>query len=487
MQTDKTTVIKYLPQVFIVILTVVLGTVLILLFNGLSLDQVCIATSSWNDEAGYFNQVAALVDWNLPRGYFGYSEQTAIYGRLGAWAPPLIYPFALVGKIFGWTYMTPIYFNLSVWIVAFVIFTIVVRPSVKQQMLAGIAWIGYECTLRYIFSCTPESLVGALFMLLVVFIYAYKRDGKDKWLVFADVVLFILVIMRGYYASFSLILIYLAYKGKGKMKGAIVQAIVLLAGIGAFVWLNAYMASPFIINTYNTDWITNPIILIKRLGKGFLESLTYIVEGIRLESMRGVWYLLFFLILLYRFIKSIKEKSMYQFLIFLSEAAIVAANWLIYSPKEGARQVMTIIAIELVFIALTETKKIIVIGLILCSFALTWLSQDSFYSKIPPKDTAQVAIIENAKAMLEDAMVNTDVPWDNTVLVSLSTYHSDLYAIPSYMGQNACLDDYIMENIDNLKSKYMIVMVDEPIDVFMQDQGYEIYRSYGQANVYLLR
>ncbi len=487
MQTDRTNIKKYIPQMLIGALTVFVGCSLILLANGLSFGQISIPSSSWNDEEGYFSQVAAIVDWNVPRGYFGYNGMSSVYGHLGGWAPPLLYPFALIGKIFGWNYMTPIYFNIGVLILSLVIFAVVVRPTIKQQLWVGLAFLAYECTLRYVFSCTPESLVTALFILLASFIYAYKRDERNLWLVLADVMLFLLVILRGYYASFSLILIYLSFKGEKRWRKVLIQVLILLGSIGAFVLLNVFFASPFIIDTYLTDWMTNPIIFVKSIGKGLLESLAYVLQAIKLESMRGVWYLLMFLILIYRFVRSLIDKSIYQFLIFLSEAAIIGANWLIYSAKEGARQVMIIVAVEFMFIAFTESKKFLVVGMLLCSFAVSWLSNDSFYAKIPAANEKHVETIEDAKEVLEVSLENTNQPWDNTILVSLSTYHGDLYAIPSYMGQNYCLDEYLIDNIDSLKAKYVAVMIGEPIDSFMQEMGYQVFATYGQTNIYMIR
>ena len=125
-------------------------------FNGISI--VC---SKWNDELFYYKQVQAMIDHGHPLGYWGYNEGHSLYGNFAAWNPANYILYALIGKIFGWGYYTPIIINLLLWSLTFGLIYIFLKPDIRQWIGIVAVFLALSINIRYIFSCTPESICAS--------------------------------------------------------------------------------------------------------------------------------------------------------------------------------------------------------------------------------------------------------------------------------------------------------------------------------------
>lgn len=470
----------------------VLGALLLLIVQGVSFGELTVVNSRWNDELFYYKQIEGMVKYGIPQGYFGFNESTSIYGNFAAWSPAILAPYALVGKVFGWTKYTPMLFHLGLWMVAFCVFQFMLRPTYKQLLVAGGVWISFEVGIRYIFSVTPESMLTSLVFLFFIILYKMYTDGINKFrIILIDIILILLILMRGYYGALAILIWYVVWeKGKSKI---ILVAQVITAAVGTISYglILHFCTAKYFEQLVSTDWITNPKRFVKLILFGFIESLQYIWDMlIRMpshEGTRGAWYAVYIILGIWLLILYIKKKDKIFLASLLVWVIMVWAMWLLYNAKEGSRQLMAVGVAGLIMVTYISVKEIwglLVIAILIYS---SWLSRDEFFTKLSVEDQANAVLFEQAKEDLTALMPITYYSWDNTLIKSFSLDHRPMYAIPDGIGLNSYEDELIMENIDSLKSKYIATDCDEEIDRFISQKGYKLLYSYGDTNIYLLR
>ena len=428
-----------------------------------------------------------MLKHGAPQGYFGYNESQALVGTFANWVPLTFGHMYFAGLIFGWSESMPIFVNLALWTVGFAAFAKVFKPSIMQMAFVSVTWMAYETVIRYIFSVTPETFITVLLLLVAVLSVQYNQDGKLCWLILADILFAILIIIRPYYAAFCLVLIYISYKNSKKLTGAAIQIGVTVAAALAAIVMMHYLTSPYFTGDAIPEVDFSISSLKGMIRWGLFYTAKYIISALKLETMRGSWYWLFFIVAGFTFFAAMCRKNNRIFLVFLAEMAILASMYILYNADEGGRQLMAIASVGLIFVAFGLAKYRWGFVLPIVVFALTWLCQDSFYCGMPLKDVNQVAMLEENSAVLEKLMPITDEPWDNTICYSLNCKHNDMYAIPDGFGFNCGYESYIIENINEIKSKYVITSKGEDADLFMQKKGYKLLHEYGTVNIYQIR
>ena len=106
----------------------------------------------WNDELSYYKQIEAMVKYGYPQGYFGYSLTHARDLSFGEWSVFLLIPYAIIGKMFGWTLITPIICNIFFVTVALSVFALLVRPTNRQMYFIICIIAFFPLMIRYIVS-----------------------------------------------------------------------------------------------------------------------------------------------------------------------------------------------------------------------------------------------------------------------------------------------------------------------------------------------
>ena len=61
--------------------------------------DIYLPASSWSDEVVYSKQLAAVVQYGAPQGYFGFNESHAPVGTFAAWGPAIFWMYALPGLV----------------------------------------------------------------------------------------------------------------------------------------------------------------------------------------------------------------------------------------------------------------------------------------------------------------------------------------------------------------------------------------------------
>ena len=71
--------------------------------DGISLGDIYLGNSKWNDEVLYYKITEAVSKFNGPLGNFGYNGSSAELGHFGAWSPVVFVFYIIWAKIFGWS------------------------------------------------------------------------------------------------------------------------------------------------------------------------------------------------------------------------------------------------------------------------------------------------------------------------------------------------------------------------------------------------
>lgn len=80
--------------------------------EGVRISQIYLPASQWNDEVVYYKWVEGVVEYGVPQGYFGYNENHANYLNFATWSPVLNIFWVIFGKVFGWSFISPIFCNI---------------------------------------------------------------------------------------------------------------------------------------------------------------------------------------------------------------------------------------------------------------------------------------------------------------------------------------------------------------------------------------
>ena len=472
----------------IAVLTPILGMALYMLKYKVGVGDISIACSDWNDELWYYKMIEAMVHYGLPQGYYGYNESHAIWGNLGGWSIAMYLPFVAIGKLVGWNYMTPVVINLVLWLASFVLFAVALRPSLKQQVFVSLVWLSYSINIRYIFSATPETLITVCFLwVAIAFVKLYKNPKSLGWLIFADVVLVYLTLMRGYYILFIVCILAILYNDSKKISlNIIIQVIVALVAAVGFVLIVHFCLAEYFVPDINTEWLTHPKAFVKLNLMGFIESLQYMWEAVLLKNMRGSWYIIYLLVVPFIIRRCIKNKNIVDYSLLFSWVALIIAMWTLYTAKEGCRHLMAYCMIAVMLIAYSEVQlkaSYIIIAVLMYT---TWFSKDSFFNALIPKDEKQMEALADGYEKLSKELELSDEPWDNTIISTRITYSNDMYAIPEGFALNSCLDDYVRENWDELNSKYIAYRPEGDLNDFLAERC-EVIATFGDTVVYQIR
>lgn len=484
---------KKICGLLIAIMTPVVGCLLLLLSQGIAPWDFSLTTTNWNDEPMYYKQVEGMVHFGIPQGFFGYNESHSVYGNFGGWTPANLIPYYLVGKIFGWHFGTPVIFNLCLWILVFGFFVIALKPTMNQLILISLSYIAYLSASRYIFSTTPEAFISVSVVLFAIsFIKFFEKDSKLVWLVICDIMMLWLTLLRGFYGIFGVLILvamYLKADKKIEWKKWLIQILLMLVALVGFILLAKYFEAPYMAGG---DISGNALFNIKALIKsgilGVIEALKYMLEALKLQSMRGCWYIGYIAIMLWTLVKGIKNKNAMFIAVAAALLIVLASMFVLYNAKEGSRQLMSLTIAALMLLPLYEDKKKVGITFIILIALLFWLDGDSFFKQLSVDANGErETLYLNAQKELSELMPIADDEWDNTVIYSRTVNHQDMMALPAGMGINFCLNEYIKDNFDELSSKYVAVRLDDEIESFLQKNSCEKIYSFNDTVIYKLR
>ncbi len=476
-----------------------------LLFSGKGFSDLNIAACDWNDELFYFKQTEGILRYGYPQGYFGFNESHALTLSYAAWSPVLLLPWLLWGLCFGWNLLSPVLCNLLVYTLTLFLAAVLVKPNWKQIGVFAAFFAAFTLNVRYIFSAMPEITCFCLVILFYALAIRYEREDRLRDIVLMFVLAVLLTWMRPYLVLLFFLpalLLFLRAEGKKKRILACLISLVVLGITAVVYWaINHYLAAEYFAPLFFTDWIKafftrgfvgglrNLFSTLYYKGRDFCLDLYLGVMYGRPSGLFFLMYLISMGLLLWQGLKQKKEEKNHARLrwhLFASFFAMLMAILLMYKLVEGSKHLLTFMAAALFVLAMTETRYIarpIVTTLcLLFLFVVKGTNPDVFQVPFtnPELEARQEFWSQQFAANLE--LETENVPtYENTVIWVFSdevdgtltvTDWQMLYELPVGYGISCCYQDYILEKLDSLQSRYLAVIAGGPIDEMCADRGW---------------
>lgn len=176
----------------------------------------------------------------------------------------------------------------------------------------------------------------------------------------------------------------------------------------------------------------------------------------------------------------------------LSFIAMLFALLLMYKLTEGSKHLLTFIAAAVFVVPLMDTKfykKAVLLGVTFAYF-LSYRAVDPYDYQVPFIQEQRSRELETWRGVLDgEMMLNlVDTPnYDNVVIWVFADQEEGkyqnipwqlLYAVPEGFGISCCMDGYVKENFDTLKSRYLASIPEGHIAALCREAGYqEVYRD----------
>jgi hypothetical protein len=126
--------------------------------------------SFFSDEVDYWRETATFLASGLGGGHYGWNEAgaSATWSHFGPHGPVVELVYGLPGKVFGWSYSTPLYVNLAVFLIALALALALARPEIGAALLIGAVLCTFWPLLLYLPSSLEEPVNQAFAVLLAV-------------------------------------------------------------------------------------------------------------------------------------------------------------------------------------------------------------------------------------------------------------------------------------------------------------------------------
>ena len=466
--------------------------------DGKWVGEVYIPSSTWNDELYYYKLVEAILEHGYPMGYYGFNESHALKLSFAAWSPVLLLPWVIWGFLFGWNLMSPVICNMVMMALAVFLFTYLTKPK-KWQMIAMAGMLAmFTPMVRYTFACMPEI---TCFFLIIVFLglalsYCEKESGIK--IIFMFVLSALATLMRPYFILFMLLPGYYWFK-KRKMAGSLgTLGIIGVTGI-IYVAIKHYLGAEYFTVLFNTEWIEKfftdgifagiKFMLYKICNVG-IQFFQMFIESFISGLPAGALFVAFILILLLMGMTTVgkwkrkeKDVSVYAHFTFCTFGMWMALL-LMYKMTEGSKHLSAFIVTGILLLSLVSVKQLWkwILTALLCGFLFIFMAREPINYEIPYKTDKLESQLLSLREELKDNMELSDVSpsFENTVIWVFSDEIDGkevqlawqmMYLFPDEYGINLCYGNYVLDNYDSLKSRYIATVPGGKIDKLLKENG----------------
>lgn len=506
---EKIKVVKEkLDKIWIIVfltLLPMLCCVIMCISQGISINDIYLPDSKWNDELIYFKWVEGTNQYGVAQGYFGYNESHANYLNFGTWSPLLNIFWIIFAKIFGWSFHSPIYCNILLMSIAMFLFSIWVKPDKYQAIAIALLFSTHATLTRFMLSGLSE--ISCFFPLVLMTGIILKKE-KEKWSIIVMYgLVFGLTLMRPYYILLFFIPCYYWYIFSSK-KGRVVGISFLLFTFfaGAYIWVNKNLCAPYFSDLFRSDWLE---LIFNDFGKGIFHLwyvigssgktfLQYVGNGLTGDIVQCGWCATYFVLLLwiiFRFYSAYRNRQKsfglyaYGMAVFL---IMLIAVFLLFDIYNGSKHLVGFTLMGILIMAIVESlnDRTIMFGILLL-YLFTMKATSEYEWSLPALSWSTEQEIEYGKSVLMNALiVDTKADrWDNTIIWTLTSKMKwqDLYACPSGVGINICSEDYVNNNYFQIKSKYLATSIGEKTDNLCKQNGAELLAEFGEIHIWRLR
>jgi len=455
--------------------------------RGYSFFDLYLPNSYNNDVLFYYKQVEGIIFYGHPQGYFGFNESHAVYGGFAAWNPILFIPWIVYCKIFGCNYMSLIISNILYFSVAMVAFVLLTKMDWRGIIAGFLMFALYPGFSIHLMNGLAETNVAATMIIFFGLSIHISKNGYRK----SDIIgmFFIgalLTLCRPFMILLLIIPCYHFIKKRGKI-GILFSALIVAFSVTGYFIYSHYFSSPYLESLFNAD-------LIKLLISGrFVEFywklvplvkqfFQYNIGAFDYGLTAGTQYVISeFAVLAIIIVTLIRKKTEYL-ITYIGFACTVigltAANILLLNKiREGGRHLWAFSIIGILLCVLIEKREKYVINGILIIFLIIFIARGAIIPTdydIPTPNNDLQATIDELKIVFEEkgVCITEGSPWDNTVIWASKEY-KQLYSLPAGMGISYCYDNYALENMESLNSKYIAVDINGLVEEACWNLGYE--------------
>lgn len=499
--------------------------------QGRTIGQVYLPESEWNDELFYYKQVEGIVNYGYPLGYFGFNESHALKLSFAAWSPVLVFPWIIWGFLFGWNLMSPIICNIVLMTLCCFLFVWLVKPTWKQLGVLGLLFCLYTPFVRYMLSVMPEVICFSMLIIFYGLAINYLQKEKTYKLVLLFLLSGVMTLMRPYLLLFLLLPVFFWIRKSG-WKGILGSGAVLVVVLGVYAAIKHYLGAEYFAPLFFTDWVTSffeqgffggiryTLSKLYYMGASFWG---HTVQGLRTGLASGAFfagYLVMMFVLIgqsvadlrkWRRLSKASQKAeergeqkteaadrtdrlreignqlVIEAHLALSFIAMLFALLLMYKLTEGSKHLLTFMAAGVFVVAMMETKfykKAVLIGVTFV-YLYSYMAVDPYDYQVPfVREEREAQLEEWREVFAENIILSKDetpgfdnvVIWvfsDVTNLGTQNTAWQVLYALPEGCGISCCMRDYVITNLESLKSRYLVTVSGGEIDSLCGQAGYE--------------
>ena len=484
--------------------------------TGHTIFDVYIPAGEWNDELFYFKQVEGMIEYGFPYGFFGFNESHAKILSFAAWSPVLVIPWIIWGLIFGWNLMSPIYANIFYMSLAIFIFVLIVKPNKKQLLRLTILFSLFTPLTRYMMSAMPEAICFALLIIFLACAIDYMRSDNIKAMISMFVIASLLTLMRPYFIVFLLLPILYVILMK-KWKGVFISGLITMVVGGVYALIKVFLGAEYFTDLYDVSWVkrffTHGIFGGIKYTVGKLYNVGWDFFGKCYQALTNglasgayfIGFLTIFIIIVVYAIYQIKKKAYKEGIVYGHLAFSCFAMWiallLMYKMTEGSKHLIAFIVIGIFALAMMEVKfqlQVVVSGLIFIYLYII-MAIDPYDYAVTYKNDKLLQDMQKAALDFEEKLIldleetpnyNNTVIWvfaDNVEEEQVITDWQLLYGLPKGFGISCSYNEFILENFEELQSKYILIPKGSEIEKICIDKDLKEITSGLDSVMYQLR
>lgn len=207
----------------------------------------------WNDEGAYYELIKTWLATGQPLGYWGFDGGHAIIGTGSAWSPAILFPYAVFGMMFGWSYSSAYFANLLFLTLAQVLFMLLVKPRQRYMVRMLIMQALSVIVILYSVTLMSELLRFSLAIVLAGMIYKLYFGRCSRIFKFVIMPLYLLALIQIYiFFVFAVPLYVFGVAGEWKWinKALLSAALLVIVGGGSYYILHLISSN---YNIYKTE------------------------------------------------------------------------------------------------------------------------------------------------------------------------------------------------------------------------------------------
>ena len=280
----------------------------------------------WNDEIGWWGQVASILKYGGPLGYTGYNGTHATIGTFGPWGIAPLLPYALFGKIFGWELHSMAIANIVFLSVAFFIFVWLSQPSNNQFIWMIVIYFCSFITIGYSYTSMADPLHYSLAMVLagiIIWLNRYTTECKFKktrknaiYVVSISMILVYAVLTYILFSFFIPIFLWLIFRKWNWKTRVGISGIIFIVMTCMCYYIVGLCSSPYpestigdILSVINKNGILIGIVYTIRNAIVNLSTIDFF-NLTRLEKILSWYFLLYLVMCVLALVLLIKERSL---------------------------------------------------------------------------------------------------------------------------------------------------------------------------------